>query len=140
MARGPRRGVRAGLEPRRPRPADRAEGRGAGSEGGAALGLARLLVRLNERTGDGLVGNLPDAPDGPIVVFRTGGRLCAVFDACPHAHASLADGSLEGSVLTCRAHGSQFDVFTGARVRGPSDFPLRTCRVVEDGDAVYVEP
>jgi nitrite reductase/ring-hydroxylating ferredoxin subunit len=89
--------------------------------------------------GDGLVGNLPDAPDGPIVVFRVGKRLCAVFDACPHAQASLADGTLEGSILTCRAHGSQFDIVTGARVRGPSDFPVRTYRVVGEGETVYVE-
>lgn len=107
--------------------------------GGKGLAIPRLLVRLNERTGDGLAGNLPDAPDGPIIVLRAGGRLCAIFDACPHAQNSLADGKLEGSILTCRAHGSQFDVFTGARVRGPSDFPVRTYRVVEDGDRTYVE-
>lgn len=101
--------------------------------------VPRLLVRLGERSGDGLVGNLPDAPDGPIVVYRAQGRLCAIFDACPHAQASLADGELEGSVLTCPAHGSQFDVCTGARLRGPSDFPVRTYRVVQDGERVYVE-
>lgn len=113
------------------------EERASGENGG--LAIPRLLVRLNERTGDGLVGNLPDAPDGPIIVLRVGDRLCAIFDACPHAQASLADGKLEGNILTCRAHGSQFDVFMGARVRGPSDFPVRTYRVVEDGGKTYVE-
>lgn len=115
----------------------RIEGQASGR--GGPLTVPRLLVRLNARTGDGLVGNLPDAPDGPIVLYRVGARLCAVFDACPHARASLADGALEGNILTCRAHGSQFDVFTGARVRGPADFPIRTYRVAEDGGGVYVE-
>lgn len=111
------------------------------AERGTEEGLAvrRLRLRLKERAGDGFVGNLPDAPDGPIAVFRVGSRLYAIDDTCPHARASLADGVLEGTVLTCRHHGSQFDVCTGARVRGPSDFPIRTHRVVEDQGALWVE-
>lgn len=107
-------------------------------EGKRTLAVPRLRVRLNERQGDGLVGNLPDAPDGPIVVFRVGGRLCAILDVCPHAGASLADGTLEGNVVTCARHGSQFDVCTGQRLRGPADFPVRTYPVVEDGGEVFV--
>ena len=109
------------------------------SGGGPSFAVPRLRARLSERAGDGLVGNLPDAPDGPIIVFRVGGRLCAIRDVCPHAQASLADGTLEGPTLTCRAHGSQFDVCTGARLRGPADFPVRTYRVVQDGGETYVE-
>ncbi len=77
-----------------------------------------------------IVGRLPDAPGGSIVLFRIGDRLHAIRDACPHAGASLADGVLDGSVITCPRHGSQFDVITGSRERGPSDFPIRTYRVV----------
>ncbi len=106
---------------------------------GQAAAVARLAVRLMERDGDGLVGRLPDAPGGSIVVMRVGGRLHAIRDECPHAGASLADGTLEGPVITCPRHGSQFDVTTGARERGPSDFPIRTYRVVSDADATFVE-
>jgi nitrite reductase/ring-hydroxylating ferredoxin subunit len=98
-----------------------------------------LRVLLNERPGDGLVGNLPDAPGGPIVIFRVDGRLCAIIDSCPHAGASLADGVLEGGVITCAAHGSQFNLQSGQRLRGPADFPVRTFPVVEEGGSVYVE-
>lgn len=106
--------------------------------GGKGLpgGSQRLRVRLNDRIGDGLVGNLPDAP---IAVFRIGERLCALRDVCPHAGVSLADGTLEGNVLTCPEHGSQFDGCTGERLRGPSDYPLRTYRVVREGNEVFVE-
>lgn len=109
--------------------------------GGTGLlgGVQRLRVRLNERMGDGLVGNLPDAPGGPIAVFRIRERLCAFRDVCPHAGVSLADGTLEGNVLTCPEHGSQFDVCTGERLRGPADFPMRTYRVVTEGTEVFVE-
>ena len=106
---------------------------------GQAAAVARLAVRLMERDGDGLVGRLPDAPGGSIVVIRVGGRLHAIRDECPHAGASLADGTLEGTVITCPRHGSQFDVTTGARERGPSDFPIRTYRVASDADATFVE-
>jgi nitrite reductase/ring-hydroxylating ferredoxin subunit len=106
---------------------------------GQAATVARLAVRLMERDGDGLVGRLPDAPGGSIAVIRVGGRLHAIRDECPHAGASLADGTLEGPIITCPRHGSQFDVTTGARERGPSDFPIRTYRVVSDADATLVE-
>ncbi len=113
----------------------------AARAGGAdeAASVARLTVRLMERDGDGLVGRLPDAPGGSIVVMRLEGRLHAIRDECPHNGASLADGTLEGRIITCPRHGSQFDVTTGARERGPSDFPIRTYRVVVEDGATFVE-
>lgn len=104
-----------------------------------ARSVLHLPVRLRERVGDGLVGQLPDAPGGSIAVFRLGQLLYAIRDECPHAGASLADGVLDGRILTCPRHGSQFDVTTGSRERGPSDFPIRTYRVVSDRDGAYVE-
>lgn len=101
--------------------------------------VVRLPVRLLERADDGLAGRLPDAPGGSIVLMRLGGRLYAFRDECPHNGASLADGALEGRIITCPRHGSQFDVTTGARERGPSDFPIRTYRVIVDGDETLVE-
>lgn len=111
--------------------------RSAGAD--AEPSIARLAVRLMEREGDGLVGRLPDAPGGSVVVMRLEGRLHAIRDECPHNGASLADGTLEGRIITCPQHGSQFDVTTGARERGPSDFPIRTYRVVVEDGATFVE-
>ncbi|MEK6721239.1 MAG: Rieske 2Fe-2S domain-containing protein [Chloroflexota bacterium] len=111
----------------------------AGSGEAGAAAVTRLAVRLMEREGDGLVGRLPDAPGGSIAILRIGEKLCAIRDECPHAGASLADGVLEGTILTCPRHGSQFDVTTGARERGPSDFPIRTYRVISDESATFVE-
>ncbi len=99
----------------------------------------RLRVILNERQGDGQIGRLPDAPDGPIAVFRIAEKLCAFRDVCPHAGFSLADGELNGKVITCPQHGSQFNVGTGSRLRGPADFPIRIYRVVTEGNEVFVE-
>lgn len=98
-----------------------------------------LKVMLNEREGDGLVGRLPDAPDGPIALFRIAENLCAFRDVCPHEGASLADGELDGKVVTCPRHGSQFNVCTGSRLRGPADYSIRTYRVVVKEGNVFVE-
>ncbi len=99
----------------------------------------RLKVIQNEREGDGQIGRLPDAPDGPIAVFRIGKEFCAFRDVCPHAGFSLADGELNGKVITCPEHGSQFDVCTGSRLRGPADFPIRIYRIVTEEDEIFVE-
>ncbi len=99
----------------------------------------RLQAKRITNPGDGLVGRVPDAPDGAIVIFRVGERLCAFRDVCPHAGYSLADGALDGSVITCPQHGSRFDICTGERLRGPSDYPVQTYKVIEENKALYVE-
>jgi nitrite reductase/ring-hydroxylating ferredoxin subunit len=55
-----------------------------------------------------------------IAVANVGGALHAFDDLCPHRQCSLADGELEGPVITCPCHGSRFDVTTGQRLRGPA--------------------
>jgi nitrite reductase/ring-hydroxylating ferredoxin subunit len=91
---------------------------------------------------DGRLGYLarvevPGAED--VAVYRVGYGYHAVSDRCPHAGAALHEGTLEGTVLTCPRHGSQFDVTTGQRVRGPADEPLRTYAIVTEQGSVFLE-
>ncbi len=62
--------------------------------------------------------------DRKVAVANVGGELHAFDDTCTHRGCSLADGTLDGSVVTCPCHGSQFDVTTGAVVRGPAEEPV----------------
>lgn len=87
----------------------------------------------------GYVGGLADTPVGPIAVYHVGGRLHAVEDTCPHAGASLCDGELDGDVITCPRHGSQFRVTDGARVRGPADSAIEHFPVVIEAGEAFVE-
>ena len=97
--------------------------------------LAEFAGRL------GHVGRIEDTPAGPIALYHLGGNLYAVADTCPHAGASLCEGELEGAVVTCPWHGSQFRVTDGVRLRGPADFGLATFPVViEAGDAFLELP
>ena len=78
------------------------------------------------------------AVDEPIAVYHVGSRFVACADRCPHAGATLSDGEVEGGVVTCPRHGSQFDVTTGQRVRGPADTDIATYPTVADGGQLYL--
>jgi nitrite reductase/ring-hydroxylating ferredoxin subunit/uncharacterized membrane protein len=69
----------------------------------------------------------------PIIVFRHAGAIVALDAHCPHRGGPMAEGDLEGDVLTCPWHGSQFHVPDGALLRGPSVAPLPAyeCRTVD---------
>jgi nitrite reductase/ring-hydroxylating ferredoxin subunit len=86
----------------------------------------------------GLVHRDADSPVGPLAVYHLGGSLYAVEDRCPHAGAVLSEGELDGAVVTCPRHGSQFDVRDGDRLRGPADVPLRTFPLLEESGFVYL--
>jgi len=44
-----------------------------------------------------------------ITVAKVNGAFYAFDDTCTHLQCSLAEGTLDGSVVTCPCHGSQFD-------------------------------
>jgi nitrite reductase/ring-hydroxylating ferredoxin subunit len=69
-----------------------------------------------------------------VVVYNVGGTLYATQDACSHTGGPLSEGDLEGTTIICPVHGSRFDVTTGAVCRGPAKQPLRTYRVVVEGE------
>jgi 3-phenylpropionate/trans-cinnamate dioxygenase ferredoxin subunit len=87
----------------------------------------------------GFVGRVEPEGIGPIALYHVGYEIHAVADTCPHAGARLSEGELEGSVLTCPRHGSQFDVTNGERLRGPADDALETYAVATEGGIVYLE-
>ena len=71
---------------------------------------------------------------GDVAVFNVGGRVCAAQAQCTHLGAPLNEGKLDGSTVTCPWHGSQFDVCTGAVLRGPASEPLELYQItVKDG-------
>ncbi|MDY6906905.1 MAG: non-heme iron oxygenase ferredoxin subunit [Chloroflexota bacterium] len=58
------------------------------------------------------------AVDGRRVLLAlVGGEYLAAADRCPHMGAALSEGQLQGTVVTCPRHGSQFDLKDGRVVR-----------------------
>ena len=52
-----------------------------------------------------------------ILIARVRDRYFATDNRCPHMKGDLSQGKLEGTVVTCSRHGSQFDVTNGQVVR-----------------------
>ena len=52
-----------------------------------------------------------------ILLARVGDKYYAVHGRCPHMKGDLSQGKLEGTVVTCPVHGSQFDISNGRVVR-----------------------
>ncbi len=52
-----------------------------------------------------------------IMIARVGNNYYAVGNRCAHMAGDLSAGMLEGTVITCPRHGSQFDVRDGKNIR-----------------------
>ncbi len=89
-----------------------------------------------------------------LLVANVGDRYLATQGLCPHLHGRLSAGTLEGTVVTCPRHGSQFDLVDGRVIRwtdwtGVAEAvaeafrhprPLRTYEVRLEGGRVLVGP
>ncbi|HEX5367986.1 MAG TPA: Rieske 2Fe-2S domain-containing protein [Dehalococcoidia bacterium] len=76
---------------------------------------------------------------GDCAVFNVGSRLCATQARCTHRGGRLSQGRLDGSTVTCPIHGAQFDVTTGAVLRGPAQEPLKTYPIAVEGSFGRIE-
>ena len=75
-----------------------------------------------------------------ILVVNVEGNYFAMNDTCTHAGASLADGKLDGSILTCDWHGAKFDCKTGKLHAFPAKIKdLDSYKVVVESDNVFLE-
>jgi 3-phenylpropionate/trans-cinnamate dioxygenase ferredoxin component len=52
-----------------------------------------------------------------LLVAKVGDRFFVADARCPHLHGHLAKGTLEGTIVTCPLHHSQFDLSDGRCVR-----------------------
>jgi uncharacterized protein YbjT (DUF2867 family)/nitrite reductase/ring-hydroxylating ferredoxin subunit len=76
---------------------------------------------------------------GDVAVFNVEGGFCATQARCTHRQGPLSEGTLDGSTVTCPLHGAQFNVWTGAVLRGPARDPLETFRVTVEGEVGRID-
>ncbi len=88
-----------------------------------------------------------------MLLARIGDVYHAAENRCPHMGGALSQGKLEGTIVTCPKHGSQFDLSDGGVVRWlrasgliskvsralKSPRPLVIYRVKVEGDRIMVE-
>jgi cytochrome P450/nitrite reductase/ring-hydroxylating ferredoxin subunit len=91
-------------------------------------------------TGDEPAGTLRrvDVGERAVCLARTGEGWLAFDDTCTHEECSLAEGELDGEVVICPCHGSEFDVRTGDVVTPPALDPLPIYEAREDGGTLFV--
>ena len=74
------------------------------------------------------------AGGNPVVVVKHDDGIHAFGGTCSHLGCNLWKGNLEGHILTCQCHGSQFDITDGHLVHGPATAPIPSYEVqTQDG-------
>ncbi len=115
------------------------------------MGTYRKAGSASELPAGGLKKVILDGQE--IMLARVGDDYYALGNRCPHLGADLSAGKLEGTVVTCPRHGSQFDVRNGKNVRWmhgsgavtavgklfKSPRPIRTYNVRVEGEDILVE-
>ncbi len=80
-----------------------------------------------------------DLKDEEVLVANLEGQLYCLEGRCSHAGAPLHEGFLDGDVLTCPWHYSQFKIRDGSVVRGPAKNPLHLYWTEIRNGQLYVE-
>ena len=93
------------------------------------------------------------AGDKEILLARAGDRIYATQNRCQHLGGNLSNGMLNGTVVTCPRHGSQYDVRDGRVLRWTNwpplvlffaklvkpPRPLKTYPVTVEAGQVYID-
>ena len=75
-----------------------------------------------------------------VAIANANGRFFAIDDTCTHEQCSLsAEGTLDGTVVTCGCHGAQFDVTTGQVLAPPAFEPVKSYPLRVEHDALVIE-
>lgn len=73
-----------------------------------------------------------------IAIFNVGGIFHAIDGACTHEAASLSDGHVEGTIVTCPLHAAMFDLTSGEHLSPPATRGVNTYDVKIEGDDVLI--
>lgn len=95
------------------------------------------------------VGRAGDVPEGEmraydvvdrvVAVANVGGDLWGFDDVCTHRACSLSEGDLEGNIVICACHGSEFDVTSGEVLGGPASEDVDTFEVRVEGEEIQIQ-
>jgi nitrite reductase/ring-hydroxylating ferredoxin subunit len=80
-----------------------------------------------------------DLKEEEVLVVNLNGHLYCLEGRCSHAGAPLYEGALEGNVLTCPWHYSQFNIIDGSVLRGPAKKMLHLYETEIRNGQLFVE-
>lgn len=80
-----------------------------------------------------------DVEGESVLVLYAGGRVYALSNICTHEYAEMVNGLVVEDTITCPVHLSRFRLETGEVLNPPAEKPLKTYKVVEKNNEIYIE-
>jgi nitrite reductase/ring-hydroxylating ferredoxin subunit len=78
--------------------------------------------------------------DGRVLaIFNVDGKFYAIDGKCSHRGGPLWDGFLDGIVVSCPWHGSEFDLASGEVRSPPAKEKVRSYKVKIEGNDILVD-
>lgn len=74
-----------------------------------------------------------------LLIANLNGKYYSMCSTCTHKGGPLADGKLEGNIVTCPWHGGKFDVITGKVVDEPPKESEKKYEVKVQGEDILVK-
>ena len=101
--------------------------------------MGKIIACKTDELGSGNMKKV-SADGKEIVVANVGGNYFACDDTCTHSGASLSEGTIDNSIITCGWHGAQFDCTTGSLAKFPAKInDLKSYTVTIEAENVFVE-
>ena len=95
------------------------------------------------------VCNINDVPKGGMKAFSAGekkvlvsnidGKFFCIDATCNHRGGPLAEGEIDGKLVTCPWHGAQFDICTGKACGPPATGPLNHYKTEVKGNEIWAD-
>ena len=98
----------------------------------------RIRLCAKSEVADGAVLRV-ETGDLTLAVYNVAGMYYATDDHCTHGPGLLSEGYLEGHRIECDFHHGAFDIRTGEVLAPPCMVPVKTYRVMVEGDDVMIE-
>ncbi len=74
-----------------------------------------------------------------IALFNIDGKFYAIDNTCTHQGGPLAEGGIEGDVVTCPWHGATYNVKTGEVLGPPAPRGVASYNVRVEGSDIEIE-
>ncbi len=84
-------------------------------------------------------GMLVEVEGKEIALFNCDGNYYAIDNECTHVGGPLCEGEIEGDVVICPWHGAEFSIKTGEVQCAPAERPVKSYKVLVDGNRIKIE-
>ncbi len=74
-----------------------------------------------------------------LALFKVKDTFYCIDNTCPHANGPLCEGILDGFLISCPWHSSEFDVRDGLVKRGPAKTNVQFYKLTIKGEDIFID-